>query len=194
MKIEGTYTINAAPDRVYRAFTDPAILNKCMPGCERLEVTEEDRYEIALSVGVGAIKGKYGGTIRLEETTPPSHYRMVVDIQGKTGFVKGAGRVDLTPEGEGTVVAYAGDVQVGGPVAAVGQRMLQSTARLMVRQVFGAVDAEARALPGAEVKHGVVRDLIRTVKKSGDRDRASKKNKNLTTEGTEITEREQGMA
>ena len=166
MKIEGAYTINASPDRVYRAFTDPAILRKCMPGCEKLEITEEDRYEIALSVGVGAIKGRYGGNIRLEEMTPPTHYRMIVDIQGKAGFVKGVGAVDLTPQGEGTVVAYAGEVQVGGPVAAVGQRMLQSAARLMVRQVFGAVDAEARALPGAEVRHGVVRDLLRTVKKT----------------------------
>ncbi len=165
MKIEGTYTIKATPDRVYQAFTDPAILQKCMPGCEKLETTEENHYDIALSVGVGAIKGRYAGKIRLEETTPPSHYRMVVDIQGKTGFVKGAGAVDLTPQEDGTLVTYAGDVQVGGPVAAVGQRMIQSTARLMVRQVFGAVEAEAMALPGAEVKHGIVRDLLRTVKK-----------------------------
>lgn len=165
MKIEGTYAAKAPPDRVYRALTDPAILKKCMPGCERLEATEENRYDIALSVGVGAIKGRYAGKVWLEEVTPPSHYRMVVEVQGKMGFVKGDGAVDLTPQGGGTLVAYAGEVQVGGPVAAVGQRMLQSTARLMVRQVFGAVEGEAKAGSGKKVKHGVVRDLLRTVKK-----------------------------
>ncbi len=165
MKIEGTYAVKAPPDRVYRALTDPAILKKCMPGCERLEMAEENRYDIALSVGVGAIRGRYAGKIRLEEITPPSHYRMIVEVQGKMGFVKGDGVVDLTPQEKGTVIAYAGDVQVGGPVAAVGQRMLQGTARLMVRQVFGAVEGEAKAAPGKGVKHGVVRDLLRTVKK-----------------------------
>jgi carbon monoxide dehydrogenase subunit G len=167
MKIEGAYTVKAPPDRVYQALTDPAILSRCMPGCERLDITEENHYDIALSVGVGAIKGRYSGKIRLEEIAPPSHYRMVVDIQGKMGFVKGEGAVDLTPQEEGTVIAYAGDVQVGGPVAAVGQRMLQGTARMMVRQVFGAVEAEAVALPGTEVKHGVVRDLLRTIRREG---------------------------
>lgn len=167
MKIEGVYTVKAPPDRVYQALTDPAILSRCMPGCERLEITEENHYDIALSVGVGAIKGRYSGKIRLEDTAPPSHYRMVVNIQGKMGFVKGEGAVDLTPQEEGTVIAYAGDVQVGGPVAAVGQRMLQGTARMMVRQVFGAVEAEAVALPGAEVKHGIVRDLLRTIRREG---------------------------
>jgi len=165
LKIEGTYTIQAPPDRVYRALTDPAILKKCMPGCERLETTEENCYDIALSVGVGAIKGRYAGKIRLEEVTPPSHYRMIVEVQGKMGFVKGDGAVDLTSQEGETLVAYAGEVQVGGPVAAVGQRMIQSTARLMVRQVFGAVEGEAKAAPGKGVKHGVVRDLLRTVKR-----------------------------
>ncbi len=165
MKVEGTNTIKATAERVYQALTDPAILQKCMPGCEKLEIVEGDQYEIVLSVGVGAIKGKYSGSIRLEETTPPSHFRMIVDIRGKMGFVNGSGSVDLTSQEEETTVGYSGDVQVGGPVAAVGQRMLHGTSRMIVRQVFGAVEAEAMALPGAEVQHGVVRDLLRTVKK-----------------------------
>ncbi len=165
MKIEGTHTINAPPERVYDVLTDPDSLSRCMPGTEKLERLEEDTYGLAINAGVGPIKGSYSGTVKLEDQTPPSHYRMVVDVKGKTGFVKGEGAVDLKPKGEGTLVTYSGNVQVGGPVAAVGQRMIQSTARLMTRQLFGAVDAEAAAAPGEEVKHGIARDILRGFKK-----------------------------
>ena len=165
MKIEGTHTINAPPERVYNVLTDPDSLSRCMPGTEKLERVEEDTYDLAINAGVGPIKGSYSGTVKLEDQNPPSHYRMVVDVKGKTGFAKGEGAVDLKPEGEGTLVTYSGNVQVGGPVAAVGQRMIQSTARLMTRQLFGAIDAEATAAPGEEVKHGIARDILRGFKK-----------------------------
>ena len=90
---------------------------------------------------------------------------MRVEASGKTGFVKGDGDTDLKPEGEGTLVSYSGNLQVGGPVAAVGQRMVQSAARMMTRQFFKAISAEASAAPGENVKHGIVRDLVRGAKK-----------------------------
>ena len=136
-----------------------------MPGCERLELVSEGTYELEINAGVGPVKGSYKGTVKLEDLKPPSHYRMRVEANGKTGFLKGDGDVDLKAEGEGTLVSYNGSVQVGGPVAAVGQRMVQGAARMMTRQLFGAVSAEAVAAPGEDVKHGVVRDLVRGAKK-----------------------------
>lgn len=161
MKIEGTHTIQAPPERVYEVLTDSGVLSRCLPGAEKLELVGENTYDLAISAGVGAIKGKYSGTVRLKDLKPPTHYRMVVDVKGKTGFVKGEGVVDLKAEGEGTLVAYSGTVQLGGPVAAVGQRLHKSTAKMMTRQVFGALAAEATAAPGEEVKHGFIRDFRR---------------------------------
>ena len=132
-----------------------------MPGCEKLEETSENTYDLAINAGVGAIKGSYSGTVKLEDLQPPEHYRMIVDVKGKTGFVKGDGAIDLQKEGDGTRITYSGKIQIGGPVAAVGQRLHGSTAKLMTRQLFGAIEAEAKAAPGEVVKHGIVRDTLR---------------------------------
>ena len=91
---------------------------------------------------------------------------MLVDAKGKTGFVKGEGRVELTEEGEETTVTYEGNVTLGGPVAAVGQRMHSSAAKMMTRQLFGAIEAEATAEEGVEVKHGIIRDTLRGLRRS----------------------------
>ncbi len=165
MEIKGTYTINVKPERVYEILTNPEALGRCLPGTQELALIEENTYSLAINAGVGAIKGSYSGTVKLEDMRPPEHYRMIVDVKGKTGFVKGAGEIDLAAEGDGTEITYSGTVQLGGPVAAVGQRLHSSTAKLMTRQLFGAIEAEAKAAPGEVVKHGMVRDIIRTVKR-----------------------------
>ncbi len=165
MKIDGTHTINAPLERVYQILTDPEALSRCMPGTEKLKLVGENTYDLAINAGVGPIKGSYSGAVRLEDLKPPSHYRMIVDVKGKTGFVKGEGDIDLKAEGEGTLVTYSGTVQIGGPLAAVGQRLHKNAARMMTRQLFGAIDAEATAAPGEEVKHGIIRDYRRGGKK-----------------------------
>ncbi|MBB30483.1 MAG: carbon monoxide dehydrogenase [Gemmatimonadetes bacterium] len=165
MKIQGKYTINVNPERVFEILTDPEALGRCMPGTQELTLTEENTYSLAITAGVGAIKGSYKGTVKLDDLRPPEHYRMIVEVKGKTGFVKGEGEIDLATEGDGTQITYSGNVQMGGPVASVGQRLHSSTAKLMTRQLFGAIEAEAKAAPGEEVKHGVVRDIMRTVKR-----------------------------
>ena len=165
MRIQGTYTIKVSPDRVYEVLTDPDVLSRCLPGTEKLSLLAEDTYELAINAGVGAIKGSYAGTVKLEDQRPPAHYRMLVDVKGKTGFVKGEGSIDLAAIEGGTEITYNGNVQLGGPVASVGQRLHSSTAKLMTRQLFGAIEAEAKAAPGEEVRHGVVRNIMRTVKR-----------------------------
>lgn len=165
MKIEGTHTINASPNRVYDLLTDPDCLTRCLPGTEKLEKLEHDTYRLIINAGVGPIKGRYNGTVKIENQNPSSNYQMIVEVKGKTGFVKGEGLVDLQPENENTLVTYSGNINVGGPVAAVGQRMIQSTARLITRQFFGAINAEASASQGEEVKHTFARHILRGFKK-----------------------------
>src|SRR5918911_3600865 len=147
MKIEGTHELRAPRERVFQSLTDPAVLQRCIPGCERLERTGEDAYAATLRTGVGAIKGVFQGNVRLEEIRAPEHYRIVVEGKGQPGFLKGAGDLDLTEAAGVTTIKYAGDVQVGGTIAGVGQRMIQGAAKMMAAQFFTALEAEAQTAP-----------------------------------------------
>lgn len=169
MKIEGTQTIRARRERLWLLLTDPAVLERCVPGCEDLEATGDGAYKVTLKAGVGSIKGTFTGAIRLEDMREPEHYKMVVEGKGSPGFLKGAGTLDLADEGEDTTIAYAGDVSVGGTIASVGQRMILTTAKLMAGQFFRAIEAEAAALqraidtdePYEPPKHGLIRNALR---------------------------------
>jgi carbon monoxide dehydrogenase subunit G len=144
MKIEGTHEIHSSPERVYEALIDPAVLQRCIPGCERLEKTGENAYSTTLRAGVGSIKGVFTGNVRLEDLKPPNHFRMTVDGKGQPGFLKGDGDLDLTSQNGVTVITYSGEVHVGGTIASVGQRMLQGAARMMAAQFFTSIEAEAK--------------------------------------------------
>ena len=162
MKIEGTHELHASRERVFNALTDPVVLQRCIPGCERLEKTGENSYSATLRTGVGSIKGVFTGSVQLEDIQPPSHYKMVVSGKGQPGFLKGSGVLDLEERDEATVINYSGDVQVGGTIASVGQRMIQGTAKMMAAQFFTCLDAEAKTAPGdAPPKHGFFRNTLR---------------------------------
>ena len=162
MKIEGTHELRAPRERVYAALTDPEVLRRCIPGCESLEKTGENSYAATLKSGVGAIKGVFKGTVRLEDMRPPEHYRIVVDGKGGPGFVKGSGDFDLAERNGVTVITYSGELQVGGTIAGVGQRMIQGAAKMMASQFFTALEAESRAGEGeAPPQHGFFRTALR---------------------------------
>ncbi|HET9533044.1 MAG TPA: carbon monoxide dehydrogenase subunit G [Blastocatellia bacterium] len=162
MKIEGTHELHASRERVFNALTDPVVLQRCIPGCERLEKTGENSYSATLRTGVGSIKGVFTGSVQLEDIQPPSHYKMVVSGKGQPGFLKGSGVLDLEERDEATVINYSGDVQVGGTIASVGQRMIQGTAKMMATQFFTAIEAEARTeAHEPPPKHGFFRTALR---------------------------------
>ena len=162
MKLEGTHQIEAPRERVYQALTDPEVLQRCIPGCERLEKTAEDTYSATIRAGVGTIKGIFNGTVKLKDMRPPEHYRIEVEGKGAPGFLKGSGDLDLEAEGETTVIKYTGEVQVGGTIASVGQRMIQGTMKMMASQFFTALEAEAKTAKGEPPpKHGFFRTALR---------------------------------
>ncbi|MFL6228541.1 MAG: SRPBCC family protein [Pyrinomonadaceae bacterium] len=149
MKIEGTHELRAPRERVFAALLDPLVLQRCIPGCEQLERTGENSYAATLRAGVGAIKGVFKGTVRIEDVRAPEHYRITVEGKGQPGFVKGAGDLDLEARGEElTVIKYAGDLQAGGTLASVGQRMIQGAAKMTATQFFTALEAEATTQAG----------------------------------------------
>ena len=142
MKIEGTQKIDATRERIFAALIDPAILQKCIPGCEQMEKTGDNQYSAKLTAGVGPVKGVFTATVSLQEVVAPKHYKLVVEGKGQPGFVKGSGELNLKEAGAATEIQYTGDVNVGGLIASVGQRMIQATANLLAARFFKSLEAE----------------------------------------------------
>jgi carbon monoxide dehydrogenase subunit G len=162
MRIEGTHEVHASRDRVFKALVDPEVIKRCIPGCERLESTGENSYSTTLRAGVGSIKGVFTGNIRLEEIEPPSRYKMTVDGKGQPGFLKGSGVVSLDDKDGVTIVSFSGDVQIGGTIAGVGQRMIQGAAKMMASQFFTAIEVEAKTeAHEPPPRHGFFRTALR---------------------------------
>lgn len=152
MKIAGEQTLSAPRQKVWDLFNDPNRLSRLIPGCEKLDVISPTEYAGTLNVGIAAIKGVYSGKLKLEEVRPPEHYKMLVDGKGKQGFMRGSGTLDLAAKGGSTtVVIYAGDIQIGGPLVQVGQRMIDSAAKMMIGQFFAAAEAELKAEAAGKV-------------------------------------------
>lgn len=86
MKLEGTHELEATRERVYQSLVNPDVLQRCIPGCERLERTGENTFSATIRAGVGSIKGVFNGSVRLEDLRDPEHFRMVVEGKGGPGF------------------------------------------------------------------------------------------------------------
>lgn len=136
MDIKGTYTFDAPIARVWELLMDPAAIAACIPGCQELSPLGEDRYRAVLVVPVSAITGHYTGTIAVADKVPLRSYRLTVEGSGRGGFVRGQSAITLTDQGGQTVVAIEGQVQVGGAIARVGQRLLEGVSRMLMDQFY----------------------------------------------------------
>lgn len=142
MDITGTYEFAAPPARVWELLMDPAAIASCIPGCESLEPAGENRYRARLAVAMAAITGTYDGTVELTDVVPNQSYRLVVEGQGRPGFVKGSATIVLRPEVVGTIVEVSGTVQTGGPIARVGQRLISGVAKMMQDRFFACMQSK----------------------------------------------------
>lgn len=142
MQIQGTHTFKAPQQVVWDALQDPTLLSMALPGGEQLEKLNENEYKAAMNVRVGPVQGKFEGKIELGDINAPTSYRMKVSGQGAPGFVNGEGHVQLEASGDATIMHYTGDVQVGGKIAGVGQRLIDSTAKSIIRQGLAALDGQ----------------------------------------------------
>jgi carbon monoxide dehydrogenase subunit G len=138
VKIGGSYTVPLEPVRAYTMLQDPGVLAKCMPGCDHLARIGEDEYEMKIKMVISSMQGLFAGTVRLADQSPPDCFRLIVEGKGKVGFVKGEGLLTLggNPNGSGTDVRYDGEVNIGGMIAGVGQRVLDATAKLVIKKFF----------------------------------------------------------
>lgn len=146
MIVNGEHTFAAPRETVWTLLQDPEVLAKAMPGARRLERTGDGRYEGVIRIGVGPVTAaEWALQVELRDLLPPESYTMLVDSRGALGFTRGTARVELLEEPGGTRMRYQADLQVGGKVAGVGQRLLDQVAKMMTRQGLEALSREMEA-------------------------------------------------
>ena len=148
MNLKGHRIIEASPEICFQLLTDPEALVRTMPGLKRLEPLEDGTYHADMEMGVAAIRGRYSGTMALQDVIAPASYRLVMDGQGPGGFVNINLSVRFERLEAGCDVIYEGEAKVGGTVAGVGQRMLSGVATYIMNDFFGKVAKEAKAQAG----------------------------------------------
>jgi uncharacterized protein len=154
MNLSGTFNFNGPRPKVWDLLQDPAVLAKALPGTERLVLTAEDRFEGVMKVSVGPVTAaKFDVVVTLKDKQPLDRFSMTIDGKGAVGYTRGSASVELQEQpGNTTLMQYSSDVQVGGRIAAVGQRLLESVAKMMMKQALDALERELRARLDAEPK------------------------------------------
>jgi carbon monoxide dehydrogenase subunit G len=151
VRIAGAHVVPVPPEQAYALLQDPVALAKAMPGCEALELIGEAEYHMKMKMLLASMSGLFDGKVRIADQNPVTSFRLVVEGSGKIGFMKGDGLLTLTPADAGTNVAYEGSVEVGGTIAAVGQRLLDTTSRMLIRRFFETLSKGATEKPGTSM-------------------------------------------
>ena len=165
MQITGSQSIAAPRQQVWAALNDPAILKGCLPGCESVERVSPELFRVVVVSAIGPLRAKFNGDLRLTQAQPPESCVMVFEGQGgAVGFGKGQATVELLDVGSATELRYSAQAQVGGKLAQIGSRLIDSVARKMSDDFFEAfrklvvpapspsIAAEAGAATPASVK------------------------------------------
>ena len=148
MKMNGEFRVPTDRETVWRALNDPDVLKECLPGCKEIEKTSDTEMTATLALKVGPVKATFAGGVTLSDLDPPNSYTLSGQGQGgAAGFASGEARVRLEEDGEGTVVHYDVDAKVGGKLAQIGSRLIDSTAKKLSKQFF---DSLAEKLGGGE--------------------------------------------
>jgi carbon monoxide dehydrogenase subunit G len=142
MKLTLASAIPASRDRVFAALIDPVILQRCIPGCEKLTAVGPDAYEATLKIGVAGLKGTYAGRAAIRDAQPPESLTLSFEGKGGPGFVRGSAAIVLASDGDATQIACDADVQVGGLIAAIGSRLVEAAAKKLADDFFRQLSAE----------------------------------------------------
>ena len=138
MDMTGEHRIAAARETVWRALNDPDVLKQCIPGCEELEKTSDTEFSARVNARVGPVSARFTGKVKLSDIDAPNGYTISGEGQGGVaGFAKGGATVRLSDDAGATVLAYEANGTVGGKLAQIGSRLIDSTARQMADDFFG---------------------------------------------------------
>jgi carbon monoxide dehydrogenase subunit G len=153
MKVEGEHLFKGTPQQVWDLFRDTEVMAAALPGTEKMEYLGDNKYEAAMNVRVGPVVGEFSGELIISNENHPHSYTMAVQGRGKPGFLNGTGDITLEDRGEaGTLMAYEGEVQVGGKLAAVGQRLIDTVSKSIISQAFDTLDQVLNERVSAEVE------------------------------------------
>ena len=143
MKLSGSAMLHAPAQQIFDSMQDPNFLVRTIPGCQQLQVTGLDEYQMTITAGVASIKGTYLGNVQMVDPDPPQAYTLKASAQSAVGTVDADARITLSDRGGGnTELQYDADARIGGTIAGVGQRVLTGVARKMAGEFFAAVDRE----------------------------------------------------
>ncbi|MGH6926026.1 MAG: SRPBCC family protein [Propylenella sp.] len=149
MELKGEYRILAPRERVWAMLNDPEILRQCIPGCESLDGSADNGFAARVTTKVGPVKATFNGEVKLSNLKPPESYTISGEGKGGVaGFAKGGADVHLADAGGETVLTYAVNAQVGGKLAQLGSRLIDSTAKKLADQFFSCF-AEKAGAPAA---------------------------------------------
>ena len=138
MKLNGENIIQASRIQVWDALNDPSVLKETIPGAQSVDQSSDDEFKAVVEIKIGPVKAKFTGKINLSDVNPPNGYKIIGQGQGgAAGFAKGSAVVSLTElDPETTKLVYDVDAQVGGKLAQVGQRLIQSASKSLADQFF----------------------------------------------------------
>tara|TARA_Y100001970_G_C14209953_1_gene846293 strand:- start:1578 stop:2207 length:630 start_codon:yes stop_codon:yes gene_type:complete len=138
LELQGKYSLKADREQVWTALNDPTILQQCIPGCETLTKASDTNFSASVVAKVGPVKAKFTGEVELTELSPPSSYKISGEGKGgAAGFASGSADVKLEESDEGgTILSYSVNAQVGGKLAQIGSRLIDSTAKKLSREFF----------------------------------------------------------
>jgi len=153
MELAGEFVFDGTREQVWELVRDPQVLASVLPGTQSMNQVSESEYEGRMHVRAGPISGVFAGRVVVTDEKPPASYTLAVEGRGAAGFGTGTGQVQLVDRGDGTtLMQYQGELQIGGKLAGVGQRMVETVAKSMTRQGLEALNnaLHARATPEAE--------------------------------------------
>ncbi len=137
MEMNDSQRINAPRQTVYDALNDPEILKQCIPGCEELEMVSDTEMNAKVVLRIGPVKAKFAGTVELSDLVPPESYTISGEGKGGVaGFAKGGATVRLIEDGDDTILEYAVKADIGGKLAQLGSRLINSTSKKLAGQFF----------------------------------------------------------
>lgn len=137
MDMTGEYRIPASREAVWKALNDIDVLKQCIPGCDEIEKKSDTEFSAKVTAKVGPVKAKFGGNVTMSDLDPPNGYTISGEgAGGAAGFAKGGAKVALTEDGGETVLSYTVNATVGGKLAQIGSRLIDSTAKKMANQFF----------------------------------------------------------
>ncbi|MBK7201171.1 carbon monoxide dehydrogenase subunit G [Candidatus Amarolinea dominans] len=156
MKLEGEYLFNGPRDDVWRLIRDPDVLATALPGTQSLTRLSDTEFEGAMNLHIGPVTGVFSGKVLVSDEVPPESLTLTAEGKGSQGFGKGVGRVQLqSQEGNKTLMTYEGDILVGGKLASVGQRNIETVSKSLVKQGLAALDKALEARVAASAGEAV---------------------------------------